>query len=64
MHKAEATDVPKKVVTKAYDPLFFDDLDGYLTHFDVDKHDTHEVHTCSVLAVLQGSLIPKNYGSF
>ncbi|PLB48792.1 hypothetical protein P170DRAFT_436500 [Aspergillus steynii IBT 23096] len=66
MHETGTTDHAKnKVVAKVYDPLYFDDQDGYLNPFRcVDKHYTHEVHTYTLLAHLQGSLIPKFYGSF
>ena len=65
MHEIGATDPQKNVVVKVYDPLYFDDMEGYLNPFlCVDKHYTHEVHAYTLLADLQGSLIPKFYGSF
>ncbi|KAI9035654.1 uncharacterized protein KD926_003165 [Aspergillus affinis] len=60
-----ANNQKKKVVAKVYNPLYFDDLGGYLNPFRcVDKHYTHEVHTYALLAHLQGTLIPTFYGSF
>ena len=54
----------ERVVAKIYDPLYFDD-DGYLNPFlCVDMNYTHEVATYTALSDLQGSVIPKYYGSF
>ncbi|PLN84089.1 hypothetical protein BDW42DRAFT_183850 [Aspergillus taichungensis] len=54
-----------KLVAKVYDPLYFDDDDGYIDVFAcVDEHYTHEVHAYHVLAEFQGNSIPRFYGSF
>lgn len=55
----------KRLVAKAYDPLYFNDDDGYLNPFlCVDRHDTHEARAYEVLSDLQNHMIPKFYGSF
>ncbi|KAK9237751.1 hypothetical protein V1525DRAFT_149607 [Lipomyces kononenkoae] len=55
----------ERLVAKIYDPLYFDDDDGYLNPFRcVDKHYTHEAHAYAELSDLQGHLVPKYYGSF
>lgn len=55
----------KKLVAQVYDPLYFDDDDGYINAFScVDKHYTHEVHAYHTLAEVQGTFIPRYYGSF
>ncbi|KAE8356783.1 hypothetical protein BDV28DRAFT_163784 [Aspergillus coremiiformis] len=65
MHETGAPNQKKKVVVKAYDPLYFDDLNGYLDPFRcVDKQYTHEAHAYNLLADLQGNLIPTFHGSF
>lgn len=57
--------VNQKLVAKVYDPLYFDDDDGYVNPFScVDQHYTHEVHAYHVLARFQGNLIPSFYGSY
>ncbi|KAL1861179.1 hypothetical protein Plec18167_002883 [Paecilomyces lecythidis] len=54
----------KEIVTKIYDPLYFND-GGYINPFRaVDKHYTHEARTYDVLSDLQGTLIPTFYGSY
>ncbi|KAJ5458027.1 hypothetical protein N7475_009415 [Penicillium sp. IBT 31633x] len=53
------------LVAKIYDPLYFDDEEGYLNPFlGVDRHYTHEVHAYGVLSDLQGVLVPRFYGSY
>ncbi|RAL13222.1 uncharacterized protein BO97DRAFT_343147, partial [Aspergillus homomorphus CBS 101889] len=55
----------RTVVVKVYDPLYFDDDEGYLNPFlCMDRHYTHEVHAYTSFSHLQGSLIPEFYGSF
>ena len=54
-----------KLVAEVYDPLYFDDDDGYINPFTcVDKHYIHEVHAYNVLSEFQGALIPMFYGSY
>lgn len=53
------------VVAKIYDPLYFNDDNGYLNPFlCVDKHYTHETHAYKHLSNFQGVSIPKFYGSY
>lgn len=53
------------VVAKLYDPLYFDDDDLYLNPFKaVDYNYTCEVAAFETLSDLQGSTIPKYYGSY
>ena len=55
----------EKLVAKVYDPLYFHDDDGHINAFScVDKHYTHEVHAYHTLAEVQGTFIPRFYGSF
>ncbi|EAW15262.1 uncharacterized protein ACLA_059260 [Aspergillus clavatus NRRL 1] len=61
----ECTESNANLVAKIYDPLYFDDEEGYLNPFlCVDKHYTHEVHAYGVLSDLQGVLVPRFYGSY
>lgn len=54
-----------RLVAKIYDPLYFFDNEGYVNPFlAVDKHYTHETAAYAALSDLQGSMIPKYYGSF
>ena len=53
------------VVAKIYDPLYVDNDDLYINPFVVaDKHYTHEDAAYKALSDLQGSVIPKYYGSY
>jgi hypothetical protein len=53
------------IVAKIYDPLYFSDDEGYLNPFLLaDTYYTHETATYTALSDLQGSLIPRYYGSF
>ncbi|KAK2796995.1 hypothetical protein FQN50_009364 [Emmonsiellopsis sp. PD_5] len=55
----------RKLVAKIYDPLYFDDEEGFINPFlCVDKHYTHEAHAYGVLSKLQGERIPIFYGSY
>ncbi|KAJ9219570.1 hypothetical protein DTO027B5_4838 [Paecilomyces variotii] len=55
----------KEIITKIYDPLYFNDEGGYINPFrSVDKHYTHEARTYDVLSDIQGQLIPTFYGSY
>ncbi|KAF9883089.1 hypothetical protein FE257_004097 [Aspergillus nanangensis] len=54
-----------KLVAKIYDPLYFDDDEGYLNPFlCMDKYYTHEANAYMNLCELQGQYIPKYYGSY
>ncbi|KAH8427759.1 uncharacterized protein LDX57_005466 [Aspergillus melleus] len=54
-----------KLVAKVYDPVYFDDDEGYLNQFAcMDKYYTHEANAYPVLRELQGHSIPKYYGSY
>ena len=54
-----------KLVAKIYDPLYFNDQEGYLNPFlCMDKYYTHEANTYKVLSELQGQSIPRYYGSY
>ncbi|KAE8151737.1 hypothetical protein BDV25DRAFT_152231 [Aspergillus avenaceus] len=58
-------EIKKSVVAKVYDPLYFNDEDGYINPFKcVDNHYTHEVHTYNLFSDFQGGLVPEFYGSF
>ncbi|CAN6666784.1 hypothetical protein TRVA0_038S00980 [Trichomonascus vanleenenianus] len=55
----------KQLVAKFYDPLYMNDNGGSLDRFRIVDNDyTHEVRAYQDLRELQGSLIPKFYGSF
>ncbi|KAB8226132.1 hypothetical protein BDV33DRAFT_229236 [Aspergillus novoparasiticus] len=55
----------RRAVAKFYDPLYFDDDEGFLNPFTCgDTHYTHESTTYITLADLMGKKIPKFYGSF
>ncbi|OJD15413.1 hypothetical protein AJ78_04345 [Emergomyces pasteurianus Ep9510] len=55
----------RKLAAKVYDPLYFDDEEGFLNPFlCVDKHYTHETHTYGLLSKLQGEEVPRFYGSY
>ncbi|GAD96612.1 conserved hypothetical protein [Paecilomyces variotii No. 5] len=55
----------KTLVAKVYDPLYAADEDNYVNPFLVaDKNYTHETAAYRKLADVQGSLIPRYYGSF
>ena len=55
----------QSIVAKIYDPLYFYDDDGYVNSLAcVDKHYTHEAGIYAALSDLQGSMIPRYYGSF
>lgn len=55
----------QRVVAKVYDPLYYDDDEGYLNPFRcVDADYTHEAAAYEFLPDLQGKKIPKYYGSF
>ncbi|CAN6666798.1 hypothetical protein TRVA0_038S01002 [Trichomonascus vanleenenianus] len=55
----------RELVAKFYDPLYISDGEGCLDRFRiVDRHYTYEVRAYRDLHELQGSLIPKFYGSF
>ncbi|PYI25502.1 hypothetical protein BP00DRAFT_440714 [Aspergillus indologenus CBS 114.80] len=53
------------LVAKIYDPLYFDDDDGYLDPFRcMDKYYTHEANAYPALRELQGRGIPTYFGSY
>ncbi|EGE86861.1 hypothetical protein BDDG_09812 [Blastomyces dermatitidis ATCC 18188] len=55
----------RALVAKIYDPLYFDDEEGFLNPFlCVDKHYTHETHAYDVLSESQGKQVPRFYGSY
>ncbi|KLJ11865.1 hypothetical protein EMPG_12986 [Blastomyces silverae] len=55
----------RKLVAKIYDPLYFNDEEGFLNPFlCVDKHYTHETHAYGVLSKSQGEQVPTFYGSY
>lgn len=55
----------KRVVAKIYDPLYVFDDDGYLNPFQcVESYYTNESATYTELLDLQGTWIPKYYGSY
>lgn len=55
----------RALVAKIYDPLYFDDEEGFLNPFlCVDKHYTHETHAYDVLSESQGKRVPRFYGSY
>jgi hypothetical protein len=52
-------------VAKVFDPLYFDDDDGFLDPFlCVDKHYMHEAHAYNLLSQWQGTLISRFCGSY
>lgn len=54
-----------RLVAKIYDPLYFNDEEGYINPFlCVDRHYTHESRAYRVLSEMQGKEIPKFYGSY
>ncbi|OJZ82533.1 hypothetical protein ASPFODRAFT_50359 [Aspergillus luchuensis CBS 106.47] len=54
-----------ELVAKIYDPLYFDDEEGYLNPFlCMDKHYTHEANAYEALAEFQGRGIPTYFGSY
>ncbi|OOF93269.1 hypothetical protein ASPCADRAFT_132976 [Aspergillus carbonarius ITEM 5010] len=54
-----------ELVAKIYDPLYFDDDEGYLNPFlCMDKYYTHEANAYNTLGECQGCGIPKYYGSY
>jgi serine/threonine protein kinase len=54
-----------RLVAKAYDPLYFNDDEGYLNPFlCMDKYYTHEANAYMVLIELQDQWIPRYYGSY
>lgn len=62
---ADGLAADKRLAAKFYDPLYYDDDDGYLNPFFLmDKFYTHEAAAYTALSDLQGSLIPKYFGSF
>jgi hypothetical protein len=53
------------LVAKVFDPLYFDDDDGYLDPFRaMDQFYTHEAGTYQALKELQGQGISHYYGSY
>ncbi|KAJ5737512.1 uncharacterized protein N7483_002637 [Penicillium malachiteum] len=53
------------LVAKIYDPLYFDDEEGYLNPFvTMDQFYSHEVNAYMALDKFQGREIPMYYGSF
>ncbi|KKZ62324.1 hypothetical protein EMCG_00398 [[Emmonsia] crescens] len=55
----------RKLVAKIYDPLYFNDEEGFINPFlCVDKHYTHEVHAYGVLSKSLAQLVPRFYGSY
>lgn len=54
-----------QLVAKIYDPLYFDDDEGYLNPFlCVDKYYTHEANAYLSLREFQGQWIPRYYRSY
>lgn len=54
-----------RLVAKVYDPLYFDDDDGYINPFRcMDQYYTHESNAYVALGEFQGQSIPKYYGSY
>lgn len=54
-----------RLVAKVYDPLYFNDDEGYLNPFlCMDKYYTHEANAYMVLRDFQGQWIPNYYGSY
>ncbi|EAW21079.1 uncharacterized protein NFIA_062400 [Aspergillus fischeri NRRL 181] len=54
-----------RLVAKVYDPLYFNDDEGYLNPFlCMDKYYTHEANAYMFLSEFQGQWIPKYYGSY
>ncbi|KAI9932345.1 hypothetical protein ASPWEDRAFT_739380 [Aspergillus wentii DTO 134E9] len=55
----------QKMVAKVYDPLYFNDEEGYANPFlCTNEHYTHEVAAYKLLTDLQGESIPRFYGSY
>ncbi|KAE8309785.1 hypothetical protein BDV41DRAFT_567101 [Aspergillus transmontanensis] len=55
----------RRAVAKFYDPLYFDDDEGFLNPFAcVDRHYTHESAAYITLVDLMGKKIAEFYGSF
>lgn len=53
------------VIAKIYDPLYYNDDDGYLNSFHaVGQSYSHETHAYNVLSEFQGTRIPTYYGSY
>ncbi|GKZ38370.1 hypothetical protein AbraIFM66950_010527 [Aspergillus brasiliensis] len=54
-----------ELVAKIYDPLYFDDDEGYLNPFRcMDQYYTHEANAYKALGEFQGRGIPRYYGSY
>ncbi|KAK9239598.1 hypothetical protein V1525DRAFT_397871 [Lipomyces kononenkoae] len=64
-HESSSPPVDTPLIAKFYDPLYFDheqdDVDPFLC---VDRHYSHEVAAYNALSDLQGSTIPRYYGSY
>ncbi|GIK01886.1 hypothetical protein Aspvir_005927 [Aspergillus viridinutans] len=54
-----------RLVAKAYDPLYYNDDDGYINPFlCMDRSYTHEANAYIALNEFQGQGIPRYYGSY
>jgi hypothetical protein len=54
-----------RLVAKVYDPLYFNDSEGYLNPFlCMDRSYTHEANAYMALNEFQGQWIPRYYGSY
>ncbi|OJJ96382.1 hypothetical protein ASPACDRAFT_54720 [Aspergillus aculeatus ATCC 16872] len=54
-----------RLVAKIYDPLYFEDDEGYLDPFRcMDKYYTHEANAYPALREFQGREIPMHHGSY